>query len=270
MSEVKLKVISLGWGIQSWTLAAMVALGELEPIDFAIHSDTTWELKSTYDFAEKWTPWLEEKGVRVVTVSSESTQGMVSDEWAGTFVPAFTIGPNGSRGQLRRQCTGRWKIQPMRRYISSTLEKTNLKKHEGTVDQWLGITVDEWHRAKDSDVKYIKHKFPLIDKKMSRNDCIEWLKKNSLPNPGKSSCTFCPYHSKLFWEKMKRENGADWNQAVWVDERIRNERPPYPLFVHSARVPLPEAVRIPEDFGATQGEMFDVEDIECDSGYCFL
>ena len=31
-----MKVISLGWGVQSFTLAAMVALGELEPVDYAI------------------------------------------------------------------------------------------------------------------------------------------------------------------------------------------------------------------------------------------
>ena len=36
-----MRVISLGWGVQSFTLAAMVALGELEPIDAAIHADTT-------------------------------------------------------------------------------------------------------------------------------------------------------------------------------------------------------------------------------------
>jgi hypothetical protein len=31
--------ISLGWGVQSFTLAAMVALGELPPVDVAIHAD---------------------------------------------------------------------------------------------------------------------------------------------------------------------------------------------------------------------------------------
>ena len=50
-----MKVISLGWGVQSFTLAAMVALGELEPVDYAIHADTTHESILTYRFAEKWT-----------------------------------------------------------------------------------------------------------------------------------------------------------------------------------------------------------------------
>ena len=32
--------LSLGWGIQSWTLSAMIALGFLPPIDLAIHAFT--------------------------------------------------------------------------------------------------------------------------------------------------------------------------------------------------------------------------------------
>ena len=70
-----MKVISLGWGVQSFTLAAMAALGELEPVDVAIHADTTHESKLTYEFAARWTPWLEERCVRVVTVSNPTVPG---------------------------------------------------------------------------------------------------------------------------------------------------------------------------------------------------
>ena len=65
--------LSLGWGTQSFALAAMVALGELPPVDVAIHADTTHERTATYAFAEKWTPWLEARGVRVVTVRAKTT-----------------------------------------------------------------------------------------------------------------------------------------------------------------------------------------------------
>ena len=36
-----LKILSLGWGVQSWTLAAMAALGEIPMPDYAVHADTT-------------------------------------------------------------------------------------------------------------------------------------------------------------------------------------------------------------------------------------
>ena len=43
-TENPLKILSLGWGVQSWTLAAMAALGEIPKPDFAVHSDTTHEM----------------------------------------------------------------------------------------------------------------------------------------------------------------------------------------------------------------------------------
>ncbi len=269
MSE--LTVASLGWGVQSWVLVAMSALGELPKVDFAIHSDTTWERSATYDFAQQWTPWLERRGVKVLTVGDpEQAERAYTDR---TDIPAFTTNPSlqgfTGGGMLKRQCTSRWKIQPMRRRIAEELAARGLNKDVGIVEQWLGITLDEWHRAKDSDVKYITHKFPLLDLKMTRADCAGWLQKHDLPMPTKSSCTFCPYHSRGAWEQMKRDGGADWAEAVEIDTKIRDVRPPFPLFVHSARIPLEEAVSIPEDAGAMQLGL-SIPDDECDSGYCFL
>uniref|UniRef100_A0A6M3IPG5 Putative phosphoadenosine phosphosulfate reductase family protein n=1 Tax=viral metagenome TaxID=1070528 RepID=A0A6M3IPG5_9ZZZZ len=270
-AQPQLKVLSLGWGVQSWTLAAMVALGELEPIDLAIHSDTTWERASTYQFAKEFTPWLQSHGITVTTVSNSKAARKIVDDYGGVFIPAYTIN-NGKRGQLRRQCTGDWKIDPMRRHIATELKRRELTKTPGIVEQWLGITIDEWQRAKDSNVKYIRHRFPLLEMSMSRSDCLAWLSRNNLPSSSKSACTFCPYHNRLTWEQMKRDNGADWLQACDIDTRIRNKRPPSPLFVHSYAKPLTEVVTIPEDYGATQLSFLDSDDndAQCDSGYCFL
>ena len=63
-------VISSGWGVQSMCMQGMVAFGELEPITAAIHADTGHERQATYEFAARWTPWLEDHGVHIVTVSN--------------------------------------------------------------------------------------------------------------------------------------------------------------------------------------------------------
>lgn len=59
--EERIRYLSLGWGVQSFTLAAMAALGELPPLDAAIHADTTHERGATYAFAQKWTTWIERR-----------------------------------------------------------------------------------------------------------------------------------------------------------------------------------------------------------------
>jgi len=70
-----MKIISLGWGVQSWTLAAMAALGEIEA-DVAIHADTTWEKAATYAFRQQWEPWLQERGLRVAVNLGRSAIGI--------------------------------------------------------------------------------------------------------------------------------------------------------------------------------------------------
>jgi hypothetical protein len=219
--------------------------------------------------AATWGPWLKSFGIKYITVSDRAQAQAVGT--MKTDIPAFTVyGPNSTRGQLHRQCTGRWKIQPIRQWTAAELSRQGLSKSKGVVEQWLGITTDEWLRAKDSDVAYIKHRFPLLDLKMSRADCITWLNAHGLPVPAKSACVFCPYHNTNAWSALKNAGGSDWDRAIAVDEAIRNVRPPYPLFVHSSRIPLRNAVAIPKDYGAEQLNLFDTNLIPCDSGYCFL
>lgn len=202
-----IKAISLGWGVQSFTLAAMVALGELESVEFAVHSDTTHEASWTYEFAERYTPWLMERGVKVVTVKPSKKKLKAFDEYNGVFIPAYTYSEHG-KGQLRRQCTGDWKIAPMRRHFQ--------KVRKGKpIEMWLGITTDEIQRVKVSDVKYIQNRWPLIEMNMSRNDCVAWLNDHGLENPGRSSCTFCPYHNTESWKAV---------MATEIDFRTAEEK----------------------------------------------
>ena len=270
-----MKILSLGWGVQSFTIAAMVALGELEPIDAAIHADTTHESKLTYEFAARWTGWLEEHGINVIKVRDKNLQ-INTDKKGVIFIPSYTaclyhpkiaiydddevIGYiegklTESHGQLRRQCTNRWKIAPMRRWIQAN-------RNGDPVEQWIGISLDEAERMRSSDVKYITNRWPLIEKRMTRNDCKNWLEKHGIEVPPRSACTFCPYHSMVEWRRIK-DTPEDWQEAVSVDQAIRKARPPYDLFVHSQRIPLEEVdLRTPQE----KGQM-DLWQDEC-SGIC--
>lgn len=264
--------LSLGWGVQSFTIAAMVALGDLPPITAAIHADTTHESEHTYAFARRWGAWLEARGVKLKTVTPTKSGIVLPLPKTGgaTFEvapPVFTRNERGTvRGQLGRQCTGDWKIKPIRRHI-----KPNLARSEAAT-LWLGISTDEVQRAKSSDVKYLQHAYPLLDKNMSRNDCVAYLQSHGLEVPPKSACHFCPFHNNRYWQAMKRENGSDWQNAVLADEAIRYARPgndAHTLYLHSSGKPLADAVVIPEDFGHEQGT-FDLDNAACDSGHCFL
>jgi len=244
--------ISLGWGVQSFTMSAMVALGDLPSIDVAIHADTSHESKLTYEFAKRWTAWLEERGVKVVTVKNiQPLHELVSLK---TDIPAYTY--NGqSNGMLKRQCTGKWKIVPMRRWLQS-------HRNGEPIEQWIGISLDEFQRMKPSDVKYITHRWPLIENKMNRHDCELYLLAHGLEVPPRSACTFCPFHNTAEWRRIKK-TPEDWQEAVTVDRDIRKARPPYDLFVHPSRKPLEDVdLRTEQERG-----QLSLWDEEC-SGLC--
>lgn len=247
-------IISLGWGVQSFALAAMSALKVLPKVDVAIHADTTHERTPTREFAERWTPWLEERGIRVITVTPKRATGSDVANWGGVFIPAYTQESKlRKKGLLRRQCTREWKIEPSRRWI-----RKNIKKGE-MVEQWLGITYDEVLRVKPSDVKYVKNRWPFLEPEMwresdidkitnvqydsfggyvlTRGNVVDWLLSQGLEVPQKSACTFCPYHSNREWTNIKTYP-SDWQEAVKVDQEIRGLRPGLQSYIHHSRTEL--------------------------------
>ena len=181
--------LSMGWGEQSFTLGAMVALGDLPPIDLAIHADTGHEAQGTYEHARKYTPWLGERGLRVVTVGEPRTE-LVMQEWSGSVqIPAFTRERRtGSRGQLLRQCTRNWKLNPIRRHVRTLLPGGRPRPE--SVHCWQGISLDELERMRDSDVRYIKNVYPLVELRMTRLDCRQYLLEHGLDVPVKSACVY--------------------------------------------------------------------------------
>ena len=245
-----IKVISLGWGVQSFTLAAMVALGEFEWVDYAIHADTTHESLLTYQFAERWAGWLEEHGVKVVTITDKKRPDPL-ETYGHVAIPTFIA----QGGMSNRQCTDHWKKHPIRRWLQAN-------RNGEQVEQWLGISLDEFQRMRQSDVKYIANRYPLIEKRMTRADCVKWLQEHDLEVPPKSACTFCPFHSNAEWRRIKA-TPQDWAEAVEVDRAVRKEYPPHDLFLHSSRKPLEEVdLRTPEEKG-----QLSLWDNEC-SGIC--
>ena len=55
--KTDLRILSLGAGVQSSTLALMIEKGEVPMVDAAIFADTKGEPKAVYD----WLNWLEKK-----------------------------------------------------------------------------------------------------------------------------------------------------------------------------------------------------------------
>jgi hypothetical protein len=224
-------IISLGAGVQSSTMALMAAHGEITPMPkCAIFADTQDEPESVYRWLKKLIPLLP---FPVHTVSrgklSEVLLHNVSlGKGVGRFIAIPSYGDRGGMG--RRQCTREFKVDCINRKIRE------FKNGQKRVNLWIGISLDEVGRMKPNRIKYINNLWPLIDKRMTRWDCLRWLKAKGYDEPPKSACVFCPYHSSSVWRELKRANGTDWAHAVEVDRQL-NKRGEY---VHRSLKPLSE------------------------------
>lgn len=188
-------------------------------LDAIITADTGWERKATYEIREWYSEWLSARGLEVHIVSVGNVKEMGGEDHI--HIPFWTA--NGA--PLRRQCTREFKIRPIRRKSRELAGyDPTLPPHPppGEIEQWLGISLDEYTRMKGSQAKFVINRFPLIERRFTRTDCIEFLREHDLPVPVKSSCIGCPYRRASEWMEMKETDPQEFAEAVAFDEANRH------------------------------------------------
>ena len=248
VSERLPEIISLGAGVQSSTIALMAARGEITPMPTAaIFADTQQEKKASYP----WLDWLEKQlpfPVRRVTAGNLGEKSLVvkksknGNYYTSSSIPAF-ITDGEKTGILMRQCTTDFKIVPIYREIRRLIGRSRKAK----AIQWIGISLDEALRSKPSRKKWVENRWPLLELKMTRADCVSWMKKNGYPTPPRSACVFCPFHSDNEWMSLKTESPEDFNAAVKFEKDYQFALKQIPTirgvpFLHRSCRPLSEVV----------------------------
>jgi hypothetical protein len=267
-----MRALSWGCGTQSTALAVMAALGETEPLDVVITADTGWERRVTYEIRDFYAAWLRERGVRVEVVSA----GNIKQEGAveHIHIPFFT----SDGGPLQRQCTNNFKIVPIKRRLRELAGYDASKPPHppsGEIELWLGISWDEWQRMKKSRVGFIAHRWPLIERKLTRQDCIDYLAGNGLPIPPKSACIGCPYRQASEWIEMRDEAPDEWREVVEFDEdnrhnplAVREASTADELYVYKRAEPLATADLEADAERERRGKQPPL--FVCEEGYCIV
>lgn len=277
MSDGKpaLQLLSLGAGVQSTTLVLMSVSGELPKLDGAIFADTGWEPQAVYAHLDKLErEVLEPAGIPLYRVSEGNIrEDALNPGHRFALMPLFVIGPcsmcKGSgevnsgrcptcsgtgrqRGMARRQCTSEYKLKPIKRKVRELLgyPHPHPVPRGLFVDQWVGISKDEVHRAKDSGIKYARNIHPLLDLGMSRRDCLRVLHQHGWTSVAKSACIGCPFHGNSTWRQLRDSSPEEFKDAVEFDAAIRNgharanaQQEPLrgQMYLHASGKPLDEA-----------------------------
>ena len=149
-----LRILSLGAGVQSSTLALMIEGGGIPMVDAAIFADTQAESKETMEFLN----WIKTKlSYPIYNVSKGNlTEHLLNTDFPIAPFHSFNI-TTGKKGLMMRQCTNDYKIQPIIQKVRKLLglkKGEKIKKHI-TVDMLMGISKDEVFRMKPNRMPYI-------------------------------------------------------------------------------------------------------------------
>lgn len=237
-------ILSMGAGINS--VACLIRYAHL--YKYVIFADTGEEKPATYEYIERFLkPFCKARGITWITV--KSSYGMPLTE----YFTKHKLMPN----QNMRACTKDFKIRPIMRAVKK-LGATN----ETPFYEHIGIARDEAWRKKMSkhDKPYLIKQWPLIDDKLTRDDCCRIIRDHGWPLPVKSGCTGCFYAKRAQFVQLYREQPEIFMRWLKMEESARN----FPKYKwHISGKPLRPLMHV----GSLDGFIDDSDQV-CDEGYC--
>jgi len=279
-NESKLTVLNYSGGRQSACLLWMLMNGDLPmPNPFVVlNADPGMENSQTYKYNLAMERECEKAGIEYVTcpgpnlyedlINLPHTKATRMDN-----PPYWTKSEAGKRGRLPQKCTQHYKIAPMDREIRRQLERRfNISQKskrlgEAIVHKWIGFSFDEVSRLSRPGQNYVAFRFPLIEERMDKQAVLQYFLDRGIPIPPRSVCNACFANGTSTFRDMYENRPEDWEQAVAVDEAVRNWRQigvRDEVYVSATLTPLRELPRkgflMEED---------DADNYSCDSGYCF-
>lgn len=255
-----MRIQNNGLGVQSTTIFLMSHEGLIEPLDHSIFADTQDEDAEVYEHLA----WLRTVPAPVPLLhvgtagclGDDLTRGENSTGQRFATIPAYTAPPVEERqhgwkeGMVRRQCTKEYKVEVVAKILRRVilgLKPRQRRPKDVPITQVFGISWDERIRAvaieKRVTAEGFSVEFPLIDRRMTRDDCKAFLKGRVPHETPRSACVYCPYKRAAEWLRTK-SNPKSWARALQIDRALRtpgvvaNRNTDQQLFLHRSCLPL--------------------------------
>lgn len=225
--------LSYGGGVQTIAILVLVATGKLPAPRLAIMADTGRERASTWRYLDRHAlPLMQQLGIDFHRAGHDLATVDLYGHNGDLLIPAFT-----ESGKMHTYCSSEWKRYVVRRQLRALGYGP-----DNPVREWLGMSLDEIHRMKHSDVKWIETHWPLVfDVPLRRIDCLTAIERYGLPVPSKSACWMCPHLDNSEWREIRDDDPGDYALAVELDAAIRQADTRGGVYLHRDRVPLAEA-----------------------------
>jgi hypothetical protein len=168
------------------------------PLVGVIFADTGAEIPETHSYLEIAREYLAPHGIPL-TVVAKNGLNLYDTSWKREVIPSTHW----------RWSTRTNKVTPILRHYRAL---------GGHVNQYLAIARDEAHRMKDSRVEYVTNVYPLIERRLTREDCVTIITAAGLPTPPKSACYFCPFSSVDRWRWLYDTHPDLYQKAIDLEE----------------------------------------------------
>ena len=191
------------------------------PIDLITFADTGAEHPHTYQFIEIINQWLAEHGMPQITVVQYVDRygnrlSLETECLRSHTLPSIAYG--------HKRCSQKHKIAPQEKFCNHYAPCREVWQRGEKVNRYIGYDAGEVKRYEHSrkyneaDKKY-HNRYPLIEEwGWNRDDCIREIKAAGLPQPGKSSCFFCPSMKKQEILYLKEHYPDLFNRAATLEE----------------------------------------------------
>ncbi len=153
-------------------------------------------------------------------------------------IPFWSLGENGKKGRMRRQCTIDYKVVQMQQFVRWELlgykkgEKTR-PEDVGAHEMHIGFTYEEKQRIFDSQHIMFTNHFPMVEMGLVRADNYAYTKETWGLETRGSACLFCPFHSNYFFWHCMETCKKDYQTVLDFDELLEHGVP-------NARIGVPD------------------------------
>lgn len=145
-------------------------------------------------------------------------------------IPFWTIGPDGKKGKMMRNCTMDYKIGLIQKYVrwellgykkGQRIKSEDIKAHE----MHIGFSAEEKRRCSENPHKMFVNHFPLVEMGLERKDNYAYIRDVWGLETKASACTFCPFHRNYFYEHLRKHHTDQYGELVEFDKMLEREQP---------------------------------------------
>jgi hypothetical protein len=210
-------IVAYGGGTNSTAMLCGFREKSVRPA-LILFSDTGAELPRTYQHIELMSlKCLEWFGIPIETVwktykGERST--LEQDCLRNKSLPSLAVG--------FKACSMKYKIEPVNKRVRTWMDDNGHKQ----VIKAIGYDAAEGHRStkiKQTDLgagRVELNWFPLLDWNWRRGECVDAVSRHGLPQPGKSSCFYCPAMKVREIIRLRQEHPEHYARALAMEENM--------------------------------------------------